>query len=482
MTFYDVPTTRAELWTKPTAPNDRFVFVAPNQIAAVYSFAQNTILRTAFSLIATSLLEHGVDIRHPLLPDADGDRDWFSSAWSEFAEEVLYNFWIYGFVICVADTDPVHVSRPRVVPIDGLDVEIRYDDMGRRAYRVSSRLEPGHYAAPSQRVLSNVLVYEMQPPDRYGNLRSKIACLFADWAFLAHVTDSFTLATRERARPSLALECKDVPFDNKNIRTAESAPAPGALASIPRDMTEYEYLAQQRVAHIAQMVNQGKSPDAVYSTDVRVVTLADGQMVKYLPIDKRLVANTPADVPPEFDALRRDFAFRVGALFHVPVAALFNETGLTVGRAAAGENTVQMTIFEQQKRKLTALLTPLMRDMFICSRATSFAALSSSMAGLHAPRERKREALRQALSTVRVTIPATPAPADALQLYALGLFKWKALRSAMSRTMNIPLEDMHDEPKMDQIQSAAAALGFAPQEPKPLPAAAGGASKKARTK
>lgn len=482
MSVHDIPTTRAELWTKPTSPNDRFCHVSPNQIAAVFSFAQNSVLRTAFSLIATSLLEHGVEVRHPLLPDADGDRDWFSSAWSEFAEEVLHNFWIYGFVICVADADPVHVSRPRVVPIDGVDVEIRYDDYGRRAYRVSSKLAPGSYSAPSQRILSDVLVYEMQPPDRWGNLTSKIASLFADWALVAHVTDSFTLGSRQRALPDIMLECKEVTFDQKNIRTAESAPAPGVLSSIPRDLGEMEYLAQQRVAHIAQMVNQGKSPEAVYSTDVRVVTAANGQVVKYLPLDKRLVANTPADVPPEFDALRRDFVYRVGALFHVPVAALFNESGVTAGRAAAGENTVQMTVFEQQKFRLVSLLTPLMRDMFICARASSLAALSTSMAGIHAPRERKREALRQALARVRVTLPACPAPADALQLYALGMYKWKALRSAMSRTMHIALEDLHEEPELDQIQSSSAALGFAPQEPKPPPAAAGAVKKKARTK
>lgn len=479
MSVYDVPTTRAELWTKPTALNDHFRHVSPDQMLAVRRFARNSIIRTAFDLILSGLLEHGVELVHPLLPDSDTDRDWYSSAWADFAKEVMRSFWINGFAVCRSEPDPMHVSRPRVVPVDGLDIEIRYDDFGGRAYRVSSRLSPGSHASPSQRILTDVLVYEMDPPDRDGNLNSKIASLFPDFAFTVQLMEDFAVATHRRALPDVDLECKEITFDSKNIRAAESAPPPGLLTSIPRDMSELEFLAQQRVSHIAQLANQGKSPESIYSSDVRVVTAANGQTVKYLPLDKRLVANTPSEVPPEFSVLRHDFVYRVGALFHVPVAALFTESGATTGRAAAGENTVQMTFFEQQKHELAVLLSPLMRDVFICARASSISALSSSMAGLHAPRARKGEALRRVLSAVRVNIPTCPAPADLFQLYGVGMLKWKALRSLISRSMRVALEDLNDEPEMSQIQGSAAALGFAPQEPKPPPAAG---AKKARTK
>lgn len=490
---------RADVYTEPPTYTDGFTRVSQTDCATARAiFRDQSLVQTAYNVTLSALLGGGLLVEHPVLPlSRDEDRSWFGDAWGRFVSDLLADFWTYGFAVCRVDPDARYVAVPRVVPQELVDVEVRMDLSGRRAYRVTAQTRAGGAPmglTPHERILRDVIVFEYEPPDCSGRLHSRVMGLVPDWLFVSNLTAAYATAVARRADVPLVLEQLTDSYDQKNIRPAESQPPLGLMQPAPTTLNEYEYLQQKRVIDNARLMNAGLAPEN--PLDVKTVQSTSGATVVHLPRDRKLVHQLVPEAPREVTDTRLDFVMRVGAVFQVPIAALF---GLHRGRrteSSSLERDVAMELFMQQQRDLKRTFLPILKDVFVEAYLGRMVALAAATVELHdVPLEgdlekasevaqQNVEALEGAVdATLRelsITLPGIP-PVDAtLKLYAMGLLKYDALRAYMATVYSIP--DGHLEPtqKLDLEDSGSVALGVpVKKETAPATKPGGGTKRKA---
>lgn len=483
---------RAALSTAaPTGLDGFFRVSVADMTAAEEIFATQSVVQAAFELTVSSLLAGGVLIRHPVLPRGDVDQAWFSDTWGSFLRDLVRALWLYGFCVCAAEPDDAYVAVPRVVPMALLQIELYYSDHGKRTYRVS-RLRRAAVsmsdAAPLDAVMGDVVVYELDAPTTAGRLSSKILALQHDAEYTAHISRTYVEAMQRRANVPLVLESLPDSYDSKNIRVAEAEPALGSLEAVTYDPLDGDYQSEQRVAHMARLANAGLDPNLAYGTEVRTTHTSTGQTVFHLPRDRKLVNPAIADAPAVMVDMRMEFMMRVGALFGVPVAALFGkQQGSSLAMTNEGERNVAMSVFAEQQRRYKRLLIAVVSDLFIEAYAVQLAAwavvetekeekveaAAEETAAEPDPAlaERTRKQLQTAVSQLTVALPGVPTTDEVLKLYGIGVLTWEAVVSYIGASQFIPDRYMNRAPQLELVQAAAVAGGAAPKETPAAPAA-----------
>lgn len=494
-------------------------------------FATNVLLQTAFHFTVSGLLSGGVVIEHKVVPRRnDNDRAWYSENWGRFTSDLIYAFWLYGFAVVMSEPDPRYISVPRVVPMELVHVEVRYDLYGSRTYRVSAQARPGSFAgasgdmsqwvlgAPGSRVLRDVMVYEFDAPDMHGHLRSRTSVLLGELALTERITDLYLRTCAKRADIPLVLEAMSDSYDQKNIRPAETQPGLGMLNPVPSVMNEYEYLAERRVVDAARLMNAGLTPDMQLASEVKTATTRQGHTVVQLPRDRRLVSQLLPEAPKEILDMRHELVLRVGALFQVPLASLFGANKLAHRVSNSTEVDVSMELFSQQQRELKQTLVPILKDVFVEAYLRQLVALSVAQAARLKEAEKAEEdatadswsetetgsseketpkkkrgakyeaadpeavsnEVERALEDLVVLLPGLPPIQETMKLYAMGLLKYGALKTYVSTVYGIPDSHLHDEPQLELEDSGAVVLDVPAQ--KEEPPEAGPAKKKSKKK
>lgn len=143
-----------------------------------------------------------------------------TQTWKKFIHNLLLKLWTFGFAGVVLKEHNRFKAVPRVLDPELVNIKVYREPTGDSQYIFSERrdtLQHGPSGAfPIQHItgegmltdkpIPGVMVFEMDPPDQYGNLRSKVMCALEPRQFMQHLMRAECLAVSRMSDPPILLQ------------------------------------------------------------------------------------------------------------------------------------------------------------------------------------------------------------------------------------------------------------------------------------
>jgi hypothetical protein len=414
-------------------------------------FHTDAFVRTVAGIASTSILAGGIRFTRTghVMEEQLGAQ--YEQAWSHFTELLLQSLWIYGFCAVVADRHPTLKRVPRVLNLEQVEVRILHTRLSRVEY-VFLESSNDLTQAPMigvmnqgvmglmERPVPDVMVLELHPPDKHGNLMSAMVSVWVERRMLHHLMRAQLLAASHMSNPPIIVETDNSRFDPDRAQNT---------ASINLARKDVDTLNTGGTIAVgvkdAMMQTLGAMIDRQY--DAAAVDMANyGAFADGAPLMQRVVmetdqkghTHTPAKEPTNLQHLITNFEERVGGIFGVP-RSMFSRTDGSSSRV----NDDTRMMFDASQRKLKRALTDMVTAVFNALYADDFIldAVLQDDAVATEPGDVR-------VSAVNVTLPGIP-PLEVLQtMWMQGVLTYSAYIEYLSHMYSMPMNDFHKQQQL----------------------------------
>ena len=310
---------------------DGFVEINSEQMAiSRFTFENETVLKVAARIAITEVMGGGVLITLKGKTLTGRLAEVQEQIWADFASKVLKNMWMYGFVVVGSQEHPDLVGIPYVVDLELARVFIRRSINGNADYAVFDTSAQSNPTAVMEPVpMLDVRVFEFEPPNSWGNLRSVAYQVWQRRDTLNHLLLAEKAAVSQNAQPMVLLQ--------------DTTPRQNELGPIS-DMTSEAHLRmlgqissmQETIASISCTVNNNRGA-LTNPQNARDLSVAGGikqammqnplfneavqpisQPTRYLPQGYAVARGPEAREPSNLMDMLTNFEEMVGALLGVP--------------------------------------------------------------------------------------------------------------------------------------------------------------------
>jgi hypothetical protein len=437
-----------------------FAEIPPNQIHAVDKlYNDESILNTIYNIAVSGLTGGGVIISRDGYQLNDYASRFYAHMWLEFTRKLVLCVWLYGFAPVVFEPHAEFKAIPRILCLTDVSIRIRRTIYSTTEYvflRCSgANVSSGHVTAFSvgpvghREPVNGVLVLELDPPDAYGNLRSKMVYAWKEHSLLAHHLKTHLQCVSRMANPPILIDVDlrakpDVPFNdptgrNKNGAGDQTAKSPSGTELETRS-SKQERKSGQDDEVAGNIVENGFSS---FGTIQSTLTQIAGSSADYVQRVERggygeslKMAGSPQESRHMVD-LVLGYEERLSALFAVP-RSFFAQ--FSAGRSANSPDAREMWRNSQRalKQLICMFLEVVYDHIFIEShKAQSIAMADELLLSYNSDSER-----------VTITLPGIP-PEDVLQSWWIsGLLKYESYRGYISAMYGIPITDLHEKQQL----------------------------------
>lgn len=423
---------------------------------AVKSVIQaDATLRTVVNVAMSSLLGGGVLLVRNGKQQHDLESDFHSRAWLNFTRKLLVSLWMYGIAAVVVEPHEKFTGIPRILDLSMIDVSMTRSIAGTTKYTftVRSDLSPMEInikdAHPTRTAtgieLSDVLVYEFDPPAEDGSIQS---------VFMHVVRQREELEPIIRAeRVAVALASNPVVYVQKIEQKFSSEPMPSQpviaglrTAGLRSEATASNVDLLKRVRARTALLNAtggselgGDESSCFDQTGTvisdrgrpipRVISVLDIPRAT-LPVNHQFANQQGAREPSNMMMLVMNFEERVGSLFGVPRSAFAAVRG-----GSAQDDPMGRETFGIFQRALKQRIIPILQSVHshIFSDIEMWEAVTADGAT-------DSNDIRMA-AAVRILLPGVPPLQDMTGWYMTGVLAPESYIGYLSKLHNMPITD-----------------------------------------
>lgn len=197
-----------------------FKHIPHSQIMAVRQlYETEPLIYTVCHIALAGVLGGGVVFHRKNMQLHDQAHDFYARVWSNFIREALFSMWQYGFVGVILEPHSTYRAVPRVLDMQQVDCRIKRDMTGRTQYifleqsaSAVAQILGAKGLMSLETPIPHVMVFEMDPPDAQGNLRSRAALAWRERQLITHILRAETMAASHMSNPPLVMQ-RAVPVD-----------------------------------------------------------------------------------------------------------------------------------------------------------------------------------------------------------------------------------------------------------------------------
>ena len=174
-------------------------------------------------------------------------------------------------------------------------------------------------------------VFELDPPNRHGDLQSKVLQCMRVGELKHHLDRAEVVATTRASNPAIVMNRKDPPVRRGSQTFATSAVRPGSGEPVPgvEEVAPEDHEEMLRVEAYSNWVNRGgvpgmpRTPQGFYDAMDLSRAKHDGVALRHtervrLPVHYELTHQVPALEPKHYMDVVAGYEERVGMIFGVP--------------------------------------------------------------------------------------------------------------------------------------------------------------------
>lgn len=464
------------------------------QIESVYNtFHADHMIKTCFNTMINEQIGRGIVFRKSgnYTPSDELDR-FFNSVMTRFATDLYRSWCMYGFALAVIERDKGFKGVPRILDKRQVHIKIKTFPWNTRAYAVFPMATNGQ-SDPRQGLLQNkpisgVIVFESPtetPPDKNGNLMSKVYNLIAHRVRFDYLTRIHYQALRLNANPVIFEERKEAKYDAETIQygnvfgaSITQTDKTETLTNNNEPITSQELRLLHRQVDVSRSINSGRSLTTDLTSQSMLNELMQDTNARLIRLPENSTASAPirADPVNDYEVQRVYYEEIICSTMGIP-RRYVNESNYT-----NSGTVVTDVVYQANQRALKqALLEALYRIYYHVYGEydeETEEVEDQKMQDIDKINEHKSSSSSSSSSSkskIQILLPGVPDPEIVDKIFQIGILKLDAYKRYYQKNLDLTEDDFNDDLKMpvppkggpETGPDAQNGIGNAKRKPKP---------------